>query len=104
MYSFTEFLGLWYLFSAALAFIAGMITNYSLNKVYTFENKSKAYAKQFGIFAFVAVIGLGLNLIVMYTLVENFSLWYMLARLISAFVVFTWSYFGHKHLTFGRIK
>ena len=47
LYLLTAFIGLHYLLSAALSYTCGMITNYSLNKVFNFKNKSK-----FGFFFF----------------------------------------------------
>ncbi|MDD5750468.1 MAG: GtrA family protein, partial [Candidatus Pacebacteria bacterium] len=40
LYFFTEVAGLHYLFSAALAYLAGIAPNYSLNKFFNFKNKS----------------------------------------------------------------
>ena len=102
LYSLTEFAGLWYLLSATISYIFGMITNYSLNKIYTFENKSRKIVRQFGVFMFVATIGLVLNNLIMYGLVEYFGLWYMFARFISMFIVLIWSFSGHKYITFGK--
>ena len=104
LYIFTEFFGLYYLVSATLSYIGGMITNYSLNKVFNFKNKSKKIAKQFGLFVFVALIGLGLNQLILWLLVEFAGLWYMLAKLISISLVMFWNFFGHKKITFGLIK
>ncbi|MCX8147042.1 MAG: GtrA family protein [Candidatus Woesearchaeota archaeon] len=104
LYSFTEFLGLWYIFSAALSYFAGMLTNYPMNKIITFRNKSKKIIRQFGLFAFVSLIGLALNLIIIYALVEWIGLWYMLAKAVATLIVLVWSYTGHKHITFGFLK
>jgi putative flippase GtrA len=75
-----------------------------LNKIFNFKNKSKKIAQQFGLFAIVALIGLGLNQLIIWLLVEFGNLWYMSAKLISIVIVMLWSFYGHKKLTFGMIK
>ncbi|PIP17790.1 MAG: polysaccharide synthesis protein GtrA [Parcubacteria group bacterium CG23_combo_of_CG06-09_8_20_14_all_35_9] len=100
LYSLTEFFHIWYFYSAALAYFAGMITNYLLNKYLNFRNLSKQIISQFSLFAMVALIGLGLNQLIIYFLVEFTKLWYIYAKFISVFIVMFWSFYGHKKLTF----
>jgi putative flippase GtrA len=104
LYALTEYAGVWYLFSAVISYCAGMVTNFTLNKYLNFRNKSRKIVQQFGIFAIVAVVGLGLNQLILAVLVEVFKLWYMYAKLISIAIVMFWSFFGHKKLTFGILK
>lgn len=104
LFSLTEFIHFHYFYSAAAAYIAGMTTNYLLNKVFNFKNKNKHVVYQFGLFAIVAFIGLGFNQLIIYFLVEFASMWYMLAKLISIAVVMLWSFYGHKKLTFGVLR
>ena len=104
LYIFTEFLGIFYFFSAFMSYFLGMITNYSLNKIYNFKCKSKKIIRQFAKFSFVAGVGLVLNQIIIYTLVEFAKMWYMFAKTISVFIVLIWSYNGHKHITFRSVK
>lgn len=100
LFILTEFANLYYMLSAGIAYFAGMITNFVLNKFLNFETAEKNYTKQFSKFFVIAIIGLGLNQLIIYFLVETFDLWYMIARLISLFVVFSWSYLGNKYFTF----
>lgn len=104
LYLLTEFLHIWYFYSAIISYFGGMITNYTLNKFFNFRNKSKRIIHQFGLFIVVALIGLGINQIVLYSLVEFTGLWYILAKVIAVFIVMFWSFYGHKKLTFGIIK
>lgn len=100
LYSLTEFLRVWYFFSAAFSYSIGMITNYSLNKYLNFRNMSKRIIPQFALFATIALIGLGFNQVILYFLVEFAKLWYMLAKIIAIFMVVIWSFYGHSRLTF----
>ncbi|MBU1036983.1 GtrA family protein [Patescibacteria group bacterium] len=100
LFSLTEWAKLWYLLSATVGFSGGAITNYSLNKNWTFQNKDKRIARQFTVFFIVALVGLAINNTILYLGVEVFNLWYMLAKVIAAAVTLIWSFIGHKYITF----
>jgi len=104
LYCLTELAGLWYLHSAAISYTAGMFTNYTLNKYLNFRNKSRRILPQFALFVSVALVGLILNQAVLYLLVRYASLWYMLAKIITTCIVVTWSFYGHRRLTFRIIR
>lgn len=104
LFALAEFLGISYLIAAALSYTCGMVTNYSLNKVFNFKNKSKKLVQQFGLFMFIALIGLGMNQLILWSLVEFAEFWYMSAKLVSISIVMLWSFYGHKKLTFGILK
>ena len=104
LYFFTEYLDLWYLYSAALSYLVGMIVNFTLNKYLNFRNRSNRVAAQFGIFAGVALVGLVLNQVILYLLVTVAGIWYMTAKVITVCLVLLWSFYGHKRLSFGLIK
>jgi len=104
LYSLTEFFHIWYLYSAAFAYLIGMVTNYLLNKYFNFKNRSKQVVMQFGLFAMVALVGLGINQLILYSLVEFAKLWYMFAKIIAIFIGLIWSFYGHKKLTFSIFR
>ncbi|MBU0906599.1 MAG: GtrA family protein [Nanoarchaeota archaeon] len=104
LFFLTEFVKIWYFYSAMISYFAGMITNYSLNKYLNFKNKSKRVALQFTMFMFVALIGLALNQIILLVLVGRWGLWYIFAKAISIFVVMFWSFFGHRKITFNILQ
>ncbi len=100
LFILTTYFNLYYLISAIFSYICGMIINYSFNKYLTFKNKSKRIAPQFAIFATVALIGLGLNELILLILTEIFNVWYLNSKLISVGIVMFWSFFAHKKITF----
>jgi len=104
LYSLTEFFRVWYFYSAIFSYFIGMVINYSLNKYLNFRNKSKQIIPQFGLFATVALIGLGLNQLILYSLVEFVKFWYMLAKIFAIFTIMFWSFYGHKKLTFNIFR
>lgn len=81
-----------------------MITNFILNKKFNFANRSKKVVRQFSVFALVALVGLGLNQLIIYSLVEFSGLWYMYAKVVSVMIVMIYSFVGHKKFTFKIFK
>jgi putative flippase GtrA len=102
LFILTEFAKIWYLFSSIISSIMGMVTNYSLNKYYNFRDRRRDIVRQFGVFASVAIVGIFLNQLILFILVEFAGLWYMFARMIAIVVVMFWSFFGHKKITFRK--
>lgn len=101
LYFLTEFFDVWYFYSAGFAYFMGMVTNYLLNKYLNFKNRSKQIVMQFGLFAIVGLVGLGINQFLLYSLVEFAKLWYISAKIIAIFAGLVWSFYGHKELTFN---
>jgi putative flippase GtrA len=93
-----------YLIAGIISYLCGMITNYSLNKYITFKNTSKRIAPQFGIFSIIALIGLGLNELILWFFTEFTFLNYIYAKVLSVGIVMIWSYFGHRKFTFKIFK
>ena len=62
LYILTDFFGIYYLISAAIAFILGLITNYFMSISWVFnKRKLKNRHFEFGVFAAIGLVGLGLN-------------------------------------------
>jgi putative flippase GtrA len=104
LYILTEFIKIHYISSATISYMLGMATNFILNKYFNFKNKSKKILKQSLLFLLIALIGLGLNNLILWYLVEFIELWYMTAKAISICIVMLWSFYGHKKITFEVIK
>lgn len=100
LYFFTEFLLIYYLVSAALAFLVGVIVNYTLSKLWVFDKSRYSFGPEFIIFFIIGIVGLGLNELILYVSVEFFSLWYMTAKIISVIIVFCWNFFARKKILF----
>lgn len=103
LYLLTES-GMYYLWSATISYIVGMITNFSLNKRYAFKNKSKKIIKQFSKFSVIAIAGLLINELILLVLVSKFKVMYLIAKIISVILVGVLSFFGHKRITFREEK
>jgi dolichol-phosphate mannosyltransferase len=104
LYLFTDFLGIYYLVSAAISYICGLVVGYILQRKYTFQSKNKKITKQFSLFTIISLIGLLINLIVIKLFVTYVGLWYIYAKLIAIAVGFIWNYLGNRHITFNFFK
>jgi len=104
LYILTNIFNIFYFYSAILSYICGGIVNFILNKKYAFKNKSKRILSQVSIFYGIAFIGLGINQLVLYLLVEIGHVWYIYAKFVSIFIVLIWNFTGHKHVTFRVLK
>lgn len=91
-------------FSASISFVVAVINNFLLNKYWTFSGykQKNSVKKQFVQFFTVSLIALGLNLIVMYVLIEYAHLWYNFAKISAVGVVFFWNFFANKVWTFKQ--
>jgi putative flippase GtrA len=104
LYAISEFAGVWYFYAAALSYVAGMLTNYTLNKHLNFRNTSRKIAHQFTVFAAISLTGLAFNQIILYCLVEFAGIWYMYSKIMAVFMVMLWNFYGHKKFTFSIFK
>lgn len=103
LYVLTEFLSVPYLWSAAIAFILGLVTNYLLSISWVFKkNATMQRWQEFLFFAIIGVIGLGFNELIMYVGTDMLHLHYMLSKLISTVIVFFWNFFARKYLLFNK--
>ena len=97
----TEKAGLPYLWSAAIAFILGLICNYLLSTAWVFgESRIKNAWGEFLAFAIIGVIGLGLNELIMYACTDGLGFHYMLSKIVSTGIVFFWNFLARRFLVF----
>ena len=103
LFCLTHFAGVPYLWSAAVAFILGLVTNYLISISWVFSHNGKMQVWQ-GVlfFAIIGVIGLALNELIMYVGTDIVQLHYMISKLISTAIVFFWNFFARKFLLFNK--
>lgn len=103
LYLFTEFGGLHYLVSNALAFVLGVSTNYLLSIRWVFKNSAlKDRKSEAVIFVAIGVAGLGLNEVFIWFFTEVTHLHYMISKIISTGVVFFFNFFVRKFMLFNK--
>lgn len=96
LYLCTEFLHIHYLISSIISFTVSVIFNYILSIKWVFDVKKKQDVKDFVIFIILSVIGLGINSLIMYVMVEKFGVYYMLSKIVSTAVVMVYNFITRK--------
>jgi len=103
LFIFTEYFGLYYLFSAALSFILACCVGFSLQKFWTFQDRSVEgiYTQATG-FLTVSVINFFLNTALLYFLVEKINVWYILAQIIASGLIAISSFLLYRYVIFSE--
>jgi dolichol-phosphate mannosyltransferase len=98
LYLLTEFAGLFYLASAAIAIEASIISNFSLNDYFTFADRRapgiKGFFRQLGKFNLVSLFGLVINTAVLALFTEVFGVYYLVSQLLGITAATGWNYLG----------
>ncbi len=81
-------------------FIFAVLSNYFLNRVWTFESHDPSVATQFSKFALAALIGLGINNGIIYLLTERYKVKFYAAKLIATGIVTIWNFWANYTFTF----
>lgn len=98
----TEVFGVNYLLSATLSFIAGLLTNYSLSKIWVFHSSKLEDAKwEFTIFAIIGIAGLVLTDLILWTLTDGFGVYYITSKAVATILVYFWNFGARKKILFN---
>lgn len=93
----TECLGVFYLVSAAISFSISTIFNYIFSMLWVFNGKNNVKnPKHIMIFVVLSIVGLGINQITMFYLVEVIQIYYGFSKLVATFIVMLWNYSTRK--------
>jgi len=105
LYLFTDIFGYFIIFSEILAFIVVSINNFILNKVWTFkENLHDRIVRKYIKFIIISLMAFFVNLIILFFLVEHFSLWHILAAFLGILCAFIINFTGNKLWTFHKME
>ena len=101
LYVFTDFFGIYYLISAAIAFLIGLIMNYILSISWVFNNRTfNSRTLKFGVFTFIGIIGLALNELFLWVFTAKLGLYYLISKIIVAVIILSWNFFARKFILF----
>ena len=103
LYYLTEYVGLWYFLSYALAISVSITSNFILNKFWTFIDSidSQRTIVMYVKFVSVSMLGMAIQLGSIYVLVESLTVYYMLAALISICIAGAINFIINRRWTFG---
>lgn len=105
LYLFTEYIGLYYIISSLVAIEISILSNFLLNDYWTFKLKDKAdkYTqnrfKRFFSFQCISIVGLIINIGILYFLTNFFGIYYLVSNLIGIVIVFFWNYLMNTQVT-----
>lgn len=86
----------------AIAFVAAVINNYVLNRMWTFKSQDDNVSAQFFRFLVVSTGGFFLTQILMWLMVSLFGVWYLLAKAVTSMTVLIWNFGLNKMWTFRQ--
>ena len=103
LYFLTEFFGVWYFISYVIAISVSITSNFVFNKLWTFRDSinSQKTVVMYIKFVGVSLVGMGIQLGSVYLFVEVFSIYYMLAALISIGIASGINFIVNRRWTFG---
>ncbi len=88
-------------FSNTIGFVVAATNNYFLNKYFTFQNTDSDLVIQFVSFFGIALVGLGLNLIILYCLQTYTKFNFYISKIIATAIVFFWNFTANSWFTFN---
>ena len=100
----TDIFGVWYFHANFISYPLGLLTNFTLNKVLNFRNTYKGYVRQFLSFLIIGLLGLGVNQLILYELVERFGLFPLAAKAIALASVVLWNFTANRYFTFHVMR
>lgn len=99
----TEKFQVYYLLSSGISFSVSVIYNYFLSILWVFDvGQNRKKGQEFVVFIILSVIGLGLNQILMWVLVDFIGLFYMLAKIIATGIVMVYNFVTRKLFLEGQ--
>jgi len=97
---FREILSIDQYVANSIGFMCAVVSNYLLNRRWTFRSKDPAVAAQFGKFLLVALVGLILNNTIIYLLHDCSTVPFYSAKLLATGVVMLWNFAANNWFTF----
>jgi putative flippase GtrA len=97
LYIMVEYIHMYYIAAATIAFCFGLSVNYTLGKIFVFKNSKLPLLQEFIWYTSIGIMGLVINDLIIYLLVR-IQLWYLTAKAVSVVVVFFFNFFGRRRL------
>jgi putative flippase GtrA len=101
LFILTNYLGIYYLISAAIAFTLGLLLNYILSVKWVFNRRTiENRTFEFGIFAFIGIVGLGLNEVFIWFFTQDLQIYYLISKILASIIILFWNFFARKFILF----
>lgn len=95
-YAFDLIFGIHYTFSTALAFVLSTFANWAFGKLILFRKKSQNVASEIFKIYLISVLGLLMNIAIMFVAVEKIGIHDMISKIIATGIVFVWNFLIRK--------
>ena len=96
-YVLTNFFSVYYIVAGFFSFILSLIFNYLMSMKFVFQSKDDLKkSHEFAIFATLSVLGLGLNLLSLFILVDVFLMNDLIAKVFVAGIVMVFNFITRK--------
>ena len=82
-------------------FVMATISNYLLNRYWTFNTGDSAQFSQFGKFFGIAIVGLALNNLLIYLLNDKLKINFYVSKAVAVVIVSFWNFLGNYLYTFA---
>ena len=83
-------------------FLLATVSNYLLNRYWTFQSTDPKAFEQFGKFFAIAIIGLVFNNLIIYILNDKLKINFYLSKVFAIAAVSLWNFFANYIYTFAR--
>jgi len=103
LYTLTEYLNLYYIFSALCAFVVAVTTNFVFNKIWTFsEGIRERIMREYISFFLVSISALSINILFLYIFTEFLEIYYIVSQILAIGVALIINFIGNKIWTFHK--
>lgn len=101
----TDRCGLHYAISATISFIAGLTVNYLVSVRWIFRKHIlNKRIVEFIIYGTIGVVGLGLNVVIIWIFTELLRIHYLLSKIVSTAIVLIWNFTARRFILFSDEK
>jgi SAM-dependent methyltransferase/putative flippase GtrA len=105
LFSLTEFISMWYMFSAGIAVLVSATYNYVLNHVWTFKGKKiKNHTIGWIKYIILALVFDGAYLLLLSFFTESIGLWYVISAFMALLIIFPFRYNISRLWIWGDFK
>jgi len=95
-----------YLLANLVGLVAGLVLNYVMSILWVFAACKRTLEKrkviEFTLFALVGIVGVGINQLLMYLMVDGAHLNEMLSKVVAAVLVLMWNFGARKVMLFKK--
>ncbi|MCD6180365.1 MAG: GtrA family protein [Bacteroidales bacterium] len=100
-YLFKEKVKLQKYLSNALGFTLAASSNYLFNRIWTFQSENPQILVEYSQFLLISLIGLGLNTLVLWLIVNKMHWNFYLSKLFAIGFVTIWNFLANAYITFS---